>query len=86
MLKYNKYFSYWTYDSISIRSTSYPYYLDKLECLGTEDNINKCTYDVTQTCSSSYPVYVECSKYKLLNTTQLQFCTCASPTIEYTNS
>ncbi|XP_060561518.1 scavenger receptor cysteine-rich type 1 protein M130-like [Ruditapes philippinarum] len=52
-------FNYWLYDSSS-KITSNPYHLDKLECIGTEDHINECLYDVRQTCSSSYPTVVEC--------------------------
>ncbi|XP_060565389.1 scavenger receptor cysteine-rich type 1 protein M130-like [Ruditapes philippinarum] len=54
-------FNYWTYYSSNrLRSTSNLYHLDKLDCIGTEDHINECLYDVRQTCSSTYPIDVEC--------------------------
>ncbi|XP_060553415.1 scavenger receptor cysteine-rich type 1 protein M130-like, partial [Ruditapes philippinarum] len=52
--------NYWFYDSLYYGSTSNIYHLDKLDCIGTEDHINECLYDVRQTCSSSYPIFVEC--------------------------
>ncbi|XP_060576601.1 neurotrypsin-like [Ruditapes philippinarum] len=52
---------YWQYYSGNrLRSTLNLYHLDKLDCIGTEEHINECLYDVRQTCSSIYPIYVEC--------------------------
>ncbi|XP_060591772.1 scavenger receptor cysteine-rich type 1 protein M130-like [Ruditapes philippinarum] len=54
-------FNYFRYDSWNqLTSTSNLYHLDNLDCIGTEDHINECLYDVRQTCSSIYPIDVEC--------------------------